>query len=75
MAFVIQTTWKKHIAFLETKRTRGMVDFIFTSVENSSIGTKNTKKLFDFLEKNRIPFRCFDLVKYKSLNKIVEVKE
>lgn len=67
-------TWKQHIISKIKTDRRGMIDLIYTTIEINPNVKSRTDRMFVLLESQRYPFRCYDLVKYKNLKNIVEVK-
>lgn len=66
--------WKQHIITKLRNEKRGMVEILYSSIEGNANATSRTSSLFFILESKRYPFKCYDLVKYRNLKKIVEVK-
>ena len=51
-----------------------MIELIYTTIEKNANVKSRIERIFFLLESQRYPFRCYDLVKYKNLKFIIEVK-
>jgi hypothetical protein len=73
-AFFIQMAWKKHVINKIQNERKGMIDIIYSSIDKNANITSRTDRLFVVLDSKRFPYRCYDLVRYKNLKKVVEVR-
>ena len=50
-----------------------MIELIYTSIEKNPNIASRQDRLFVVLDSKCYPYRCYDLVTYKSLKQVVEV--
>lgn len=72
-AFYIQMTWKKYIANKCRIEKLGMIEVIYTSMENKANLTSKQERLFTLLDNKFLPHRLYDLVVYSNLKNVVNV--
>jgi hypothetical protein len=66
-------TWKKYIAYKSRIEKLGMIEVIFTSLENKANLTSKQERLFTLLDNKFVPHRLYDLVSYNNLKNLVNV--
>jgi len=65
--------WKKNIANKSRIEKLGMIEVIYTSMENKANITSKQERLFTILDNKFLPYRIYDLVVYTNLKKVVNV--
>ncbi len=68
-------TWKKYIANKTRIDKIGMIEVLYTSMENKANITSRQDRLFTLLNNKFLPHRIYDLVNYTSLKKVVNVRK
>jgi len=72
-AFYIQMTWKKYIANKTRIEKLGIIEVIYTSMENKANISSKQERLFIMLDNKFLPHRIYDLVNYTNLKRVVNV--
>lgn len=65
--------WKKNIANKSRIEKLGMIEVIYTSMENKANISSKQERLFTILDNKFLPYRIYDLVVYTNLKKVVNV--
>lgn len=66
-------TWKKYIANKSRIEKLGMIEVVYTSMENKANLTSKQERLFTLLDNKFVPHRLYDLVVYNGLKNLVNV--
>ena len=65
--------WKKYIANKSRIEKLGMIEVIYTSLENKANITSKQERLFTVLDNKFVPHRVYDLTFYNNLKNVVNV--
>ncbi len=66
-------TWKKYIANKSRIEKLGMIEVIYTSLENRANLSSKQERLFTLLDNKFAPHRIYDLMAYSNLKNVVNV--
>ena len=66
-------TWKKYIANKNRIEKLGMIEVIYTSMENKANTTSRQERLFTILDNKFVAHRIYELTNYTNLKKVVNV--
>ncbi len=72
-AYYIQLHWKHHMIRSLKDSRKGMIEVIFTSLQVNANVTSRQERIFVMLDSKKLPYRSYDLTKYKALKQVVEV--
>ena len=72
-AFIIQTYGRHHLVKKLKKKRRGMIDVIYSSIGYKSNSASKTEGVLIRMDAMKYPYRCYDLMVYKNLVKVVDV--
>lgn len=71
-AYCIQMHWKQYAIQKIRNKNKGMIEVIYSSMGGSPNITSKQDRLFVNLDSKRYPYKCYDLMSYKGLKKVVE---
>lgn len=69
---MIQYHWRRYFINKIRLKKRGMIDVIYSSLNHNSNTSSHISNTFLILESKKYPFRCYDLMDYKALAKVIE---
>jgi hypothetical protein len=72
-AYYIQMNWKNYVINKIRASKKGLVEVIYSSIDKNPNCTSRQDRLFVNLDSRRYPYKCYDVVNYKPLRKVVEV--
>ena len=63
--------WRRFYIEKLRKQRKGMIDVIYSSLETNANVASHQNQTFNILDTKRYRYRCYDLMKYKQLAKLL----
>jgi glutaredoxin len=70
-AFIVQYHWRRFYIEKLRKQRKGIIDVIYSSLETNPNVASHQNQTFNILDTKRYRYRCYDLMKYKQLAKVL----
>ena len=70
-AFIVQYHWRRFYIEKLRKQRKGIIDVIYSSLETNTNVASHQNQTFNILDTKRYRYRCYDLMKYKQLAKVL----